>query len=115
MLKRFTNQKMKVKVQNSITLKNYSDHIIDICCENATINIYDYTKIRELIFQMYKVHEEESDENQPTCFIEIIIKQQGSYVFEYPFALRQMAFESYSMLVDQLKWHMQDRENINQI
>lgn len=103
---------IKIKVNAPITVEKKNDKL-DICCENTTITVYNDHKIRELIYQVYKVHEEETDETEPNCFIEIIPSGANSYVFSYPYKRRHDALKSYNLLLHELEPFMKD--TVNQI
>lgn len=106
---------ISIETKNLVSVKQRRD-TLEIHCDDVCMKLYHWHKVRELIFQMYKVHGEECDcdDTQPKCHIEIITTGHQSLVINYPYTLRNVALESYNLLFEKLKWHMDDRENIIQ-
>ena len=105
---------MSVSVKaNQLVIVKQSHSKLEIRCGDACMVLYEWHKVRELIFQIYKLHEEESgvDNTEPKCHIEIITTGNQSFVIQYPYNLRDFALRSYSILVEALKEKM---ENLTQ-
>ena len=107
---------ISTKTKNLVNVNQRRD-TLEIHCDDVCMKLYHWHKVRELIFQIYKVHGEECDDDdtEPKCHIEIITTDHQSLVIKYDYILRDIALRSYSILVEALKENMEDRENIIQI
>lgn len=101
---------IKIKCSHSLTIIKRKDIII-IQYDNVTLEIHDYERIRELVFQMYKTDEDEENSPSPNCFIEIITRRGADIIFEYPYSLRYMMMDDYNELQAHLEKNISNSDN----